>query len=215
MNRQSEMTPEERNLFRSFTIREDRLEAGNLTEPELRVLEQLRVMRELLRVKYPGSALEPVRLQPGWNRFSPQELTFRGSASELLCTAVLTRREDGSFSLADNYWGALVQEEACALARRLLPCARLSVLIRSLMGDEVREDLSFQEACRQRLPFLAHFRVTVLPNQLPRRLLEQWQELVEQGGLYGFFQFYLSTGDNSEAPLYLGSFSVPCLPRES
>lgn len=204
------MTADEIRLFRGFTIREERLESGRLTRPELAALEQLRTMLERLREKYPGSALEPVRFQPGWGVSRRPELRFRGAGSRELCTAVLTVSSQGEARLSDNYWGALVQPQAVALASRLFPALRIEAVIRSLMGDEVGAGLSFRSACDRRLPFCPHFQVTVLPGQLPPRLLDDWRERAEQAGLYGFFQFRFSTGEPGEEPLGLGSFGIPC-----
>lgn len=210
-----EMTPGERSLFRSFTIREDRLEAGQLTGAERRALEQLRTMQALLGRKYPGSVLEGVSFHPGWGIKNSPELSFRAQGTDTVCTAVLTASRDGEYRLSDNYWGLLVQEQARELAQQLLPNIGVRVRIRSLMGDEVGEGLSFRDACERHLNLIPHFQFTVLPDQLPPRLSGDWREWVTQAGLYGFFQFYLSTGDSSEPSLYMGSFTVPCPPRKS
>lgn len=208
----AELNEAEIRLLSGFPFSKSRIAEGNLSQFEQKSLEELRILMETIKMKYPDVSFVWHSFQPKFGIQSRPELCFGVDEDEeryMACVETV-RLADGTEvrQALDNYYGTLISAELCELIYQVTGAQQIKAKVTALRGIEFDSTITAKELLDcGKLPESV-ITLTAAPSQMNLSLLERWKNQLTASGIPGFYQVYMSYGDASLNRMYCGSFSV-------
>ncbi len=212
----TEMTAGELELMTRIAIDKQAAAEGILGDWEKEILEEVRVGKDYLEEKYPGSQLEIIGCEASDSVRNYNTYTLKTANDEHYYEMRISPGKEEKYDITDDYYGGLIrdiaQEQICEIVRKAgLPCIKVKASFDAFLGKEYDADISAADVLTGAVPSDNSFQIYLDEDKLDHSSykgnVQEVKACIQEAGIVGYFTVIIGTADSKES-IYRESFSI-------